>query len=126
MALMIEAPTSRHPRVVDAVLRAEGPRHRLGVATDAATVLGRPAEQPLSVVSCVTVGATVEIIAAEPEFAPARLAAIELAAAGWDVVVLVPSAEVGEAHRLLRGAPCGLQTWWFEDDAVQFGARRTP
>jgi hypothetical protein len=50
-----------------------------------------------------------------------------LAAGGWDVTVLVPSARIGEAHAALRGRPARLQPWWPDgDDSVHFGAPEVP
>lgn len=62
------------------------------------------------------------------EAEPARLAASVrgLADSGWDVCVLVPGAMMGDAHSGLRGAPCTLQQWWFEDDVVCFGRVELP
>jgi len=42
------------------------------------------------------------------------------------VVVLVSLDRLGEAHGELRGTPCTLQGWWFEDDDVHFTGFETP
>lgn len=44
-----------------------------------------------------------------------------MAASGWAVTVLVPTARLGEAHRDLRGRPGVVQGFWREDDGIQFG-----
>ncbi len=69
---------------------------------------------------------TVECVADDHLPAAAR-AVRHLAAAGWEVRLLVPLALVGEAHRLLRGAPASLQPFWLgPDDDVCFGAPEVP
>jgi hypothetical protein len=49
-----------------------------------------------------------------------------LAEEDWVVTVLVPSERLGEAHAGLRGTECMLQSWWIEDDDVQFGGFESP
>ena len=46
---------------------------------------------------------------------------------GWNVTVLVPLAQMGEAHSSLRGVPCMLQPWWkvLTGDVV-FGSPEIP
>ncbi len=53
-------------------------------------------------------------------------AAWRLAGRGWTVTVLVALDRIGEAHAGLRGVPCRLQPWWFDGDAVVFGAHELP
>lgn len=45
---------------------------------------------------------------------------------GTRTVVLVSLDRLGEAHGELRGTPCVLQGWWFEDDDVHFTGFETP
>ena len=45
---------------------------------------------------------------------------------GWQVSVLLPLHRLGEAHAILRGAPCRLQPWWIDDSEVCFGSYETP
>jgi hypothetical protein len=33
---------------------------------------------------------------------------------------------MGEAHTELRGTPCTLQGWWFDDDTVRFSGFERP
>ena len=50
-----------------------------------------------------------------------------LAAAGWDVRVLVPARRMGAAHWGLRGRPGSLQAWWpGPGESIQFGAPQVP
>jgi len=44
----------------------------------------------------------------------------ELDERAWLLNVIISLNRLGEAHTALRGAPCTLQGWWFEDDAVRF------
>ena len=56
------------------------------------------------------------------------LAALSRASAGpeWQVMVIVPAARMGEAHRALRGSPVTLQPWWSDDEGVRFGGPEVP
>ncbi|GBE24423.1 MAG TPA: hypothetical protein ENG98_04270 [Actinobacteria bacterium] len=46
---------------------------------------------------------------------------------GWNVTVLVPLAQMGDAHTSLRGVPCTLQPWWrMNSGDVVFGSLETP
>ena len=49
-----------------------------------------------------------------------------LDADGWEVVVLLPSSRLGEAHAGLRGTPCTLQSWWWHGDRICFGGSEIP
>jgi hypothetical protein len=40
--------------------------------------------------------------------------------------VLVSLDRLGEAHGELRGTPCTLQGWWFDDESVQFTGHERP
>ena len=44
----------------------------------------------------------------------------------WALNVIVSLNRLGEAHTALRGTPCTLQGWWFDDDAVRFAGFETP
>jgi predicted TIM-barrel fold metal-dependent hydrolase len=46
---------------------------------------------------------------------------------GWNVTVLVPLSQLGDAHTSLRGVPCTLQPWWrMNSGDVVFGSFETP
>lgn len=49
-----------------------------------------------------------------------------LADQGWQTVVVVPAARMGEAHFALRGVPCRLQAWWDDGSTICFGSHETP
>lgn len=44
----------------------------------------------------------------------------------WMLNVIVSLDRLGDAHTALRGAPCTLQGWWFDDDAVRFAGFEKP
>ncbi len=44
----------------------------------------------------------------------------------WLLNVIVSLDRLGEAHTALRGTPCTLQGWWFDDDAVRFSGFERP
>ncbi|GMQ93586.1 MAG: hypothetical protein BMS9Abin12_1065 [Acidimicrobiia bacterium] len=50
----------------------------------------------------------------------------ELDERAWLLNVIVSLNRLGEAHTALRGAPCTLQGWWFDDDAVRFAGFERP
>jgi hypothetical protein len=44
----------------------------------------------------------------------------------WILNVIVSLDRLGEAHTALRGSPCTLQGWWFDDDSVRFAGFEKP
>lgn len=50
----------------------------------------------------------------------------ELSKDGLSLNLLVSLDRLGEAHLELRGTPCTLQGWWFEDDTVHFAGYERP
>ncbi|MCH7585737.1 MAG: hypothetical protein IH941_11380 [Acidobacteria bacterium] len=52
--------------------------------------------------------------------------AASVAASGWQVAVIVPTARMGDAHQSLRGFPLHLQSWWSEGDHIRFGGPEVP
>ncbi len=123
MVLAIERDLGAVRCVVDAAVRAwsragitmiETPLAVLtGVAGDA-TALVAPEH---GVVECITDG----------DYGPVAAAARRLNGEGWRVVVLAPAADMGEAHRVLRGVPARIQPWWSgADETVVFGVPEVP
>ena len=53
-------------------------------------------------------------------------AAWRLEADGFHLTVLVGLDRLGEAHGELRGSPCSLQGWWFEDENVHLTGFERP
>jgi hypothetical protein len=49
-----------------------------------------------------------------------------LAREGWQVVLVLPTAALGPAHRAFRGLPLLLQGWWRVGDDIHFGHHETP
>jgi hypothetical protein len=45
---------------------------------------------------------------------------------GWHLNVLVNLSRLGNAHTSLRGAPCTLQGWWFDEELVRFSDHERP
>lgn len=124
MVLAADVPTALRGRVATEVAR--------GYARLGCTVV----ELPLAEASGVEEADGAAVLAADwgaiecvvGEGLPAAAEAVRhLAAAGWEVSLLVPTCLVGEAHRLLRGVPVRLQPWWLGvDDDVCFGAPEVP
>jgi hypothetical protein len=124
MVLAADLPTVLRGRVAGAVAH--------GYARLGCTVV----ELPLAEASGIEEADGAAVLAAEcgviecvaGEGLPAAAEAVRhLAAAGWEVSLLVPASLVGEAHRLLRGAPVRLQPWWLgPNDDVCFGAPEVP
>lgn len=124
MVLAADLPTVLRGRVATAVAQ--------GYARLGCTVV----ELPLAEASGVEGAAGAAVLAAEQgavecvvgERLPAAAEAVrQLASAGWEVSLLVPTPLVGEAHRLLRGLPVRLQPWWVShDDDICFGAPEVP
>lgn len=44
----------------------------------------------------------------------------------WMLNVVVSLERLGEAHTALRGTPCTLQGWWFDEDSVRFSGFEKP
>jgi hypothetical protein len=44
----------------------------------------------------------------------------------WMLNVVVSLDRLGEAHTALRGTPCTLQGWWFDEDSVRFSGFEKP
>src|SRR5690606_29948477 len=102
MLLAADASTALRGRVADAVA---GGYARLGctvVEMPLAEVSGVPGAPGSAVVAADR--EAVECVADDDLPAVAQAARL-LAAAGWQVSVVVPAGSMGEAHRLLRGAP---------------------
>jgi hypothetical protein len=44
----------------------------------------------------------------------------------WSLNMIVALDRLGDAHTALRGTPCTLQGWWFDDDSVRFAGFEKP
>lgn len=124
MVLAADAPTARRGRVIDAVAGGYARLGHLVVEMPLAEVSGFPGARGAAVVA-----ADLEAIecVADDDLSAAAQAVRLLAAAGWQVSLVVPAGSMGEAHRLLRGAPVRLQPWWLgAGDDVCFGAPEVP
>ncbi len=113
-------------RVTAATLGVYARRRDLATEVPLAELLSVPSD--LGALRAVVGGAdrTVEIVLdAEVEAAAVAPSAWALAAKGFQPIVLVALARIGEAHEGLRGTPCRLQSWWSSGDDIVFGAFET-
>ncbi len=127
MAVAVRDVVTEVDLVVEAALRIYASRRESAVDTALAELLEDAG--PVGAWRAVVAGAsrTVEVVLDEGTD-PAELATAvwRLAGRGLRVVVLVGAAEIGEAHRALRGTPCLLQPWWVAEDTVRFGRHEIP
>lgn len=113
-------------RVTAATLGVYARRRDLATEVPLAELLSVPSD--LGALRAVVGAAdrTVEIVLdAEVEAAAVAPSAWALAAKGFQPIVLVALARIGEAHEGLRGTPCRLQSWWSSGDDIVFGAFET-
>jgi hypothetical protein len=125
--MAVQAPSSAVQEVAAAVAAAYTARGELIVET----TLGRISHAAPDAAStpCVLAagGGIIELVL-DADAAPGAVAMSlwHLAEQGFDPIVLVPSEVSGRAHQELRGAPCRLQQWWWEDSEVRFGRFERP
>lgn len=127
MIASLHAPTRRLDHVVAAVADVYAARTDLVVTGNLATVADLPADHTCASVPSVAGDSVLELVLdgamAVSELSPTVR---RLVGEGWDVVVLVPSADIGQAHRSLRGSGSVIQQWWMETDEVAFGPVEIP
>jgi len=116
-------------RVATSTLRAYGARTERAAEVWLADLMSGAVVGDLTGIKAVAAGdlRVVEVII--PEDVPCESVASALwllSTRGWDATVLVPCHRLGEAHAVLRGTPCRLQSWWIEDGEVSFGGHETP
>jgi hypothetical protein len=121
MAVVLEKTESATGRVALVAAWSHQRRAHLVIETSLGALVDAPLLDPVAVVVVVELD-VVEIVVDEmPDWASLEKAIRQLAANFSRVVVLAPSAAMGDAHRELRGTPATLQQWWFEGDVVRFG-----
>ncbi len=129
MALLIDSRREPKAAVIEAAVAsyaARGDRVRVMPLSD---LVADSVSADLSTVSAIIAAEqrAVEIVADDglelERLAPATWA---MAGRGWDVVVLVPSERIGDAHASLRSVPCHLQPWWIDPAGLWFGALEIP
>lgn len=127
MAVAVQEPTTNVDYVAEAVLD----RYRAHVDEATEMSLAEFIDSPISVGAIRAVVAqdahTVEVVL-DGDSATTTLAEVAwtVERRGWHLNVLVNLARLGEAHTALRGTPCTLQGWWFEDEMVRFASHEMP
>ncbi len=121
MAVAVQEPTTNVDFVTEAVLAA----YRAHAEDANEMALGEFLDSP------VEVGTMRAVVAQRPRLVEIVLdgdtqidvlteVAWELDGRSWRLNVLVSLNRLGEAHTDLRGMPCTLQGWWFDEDVVRF------
>ncbi len=129
MALLIEPTVDVAAGVTDAVVAAYTARREKVHTMPVSELVAGIVNADLSALTAVVVPEQrVAEIVADDALNLERLAAAAwaLAGRGWDLIVLVPTSRIGDAHTSLRSAPCVIQPWWGDADGVWFGAFETP
>jgi hypothetical protein len=127
MAVAVAEPGTSVDYVTGAVVANYRSRHEPAAEVTLAELLDAPKDVgSLRAVRC-DASRTVEVVldGESPVHAMGEVA-WRLERDGLRTVVLVELARLGEAHGDLRGTPCVLQGWWFEDDDVHFTGFETP
>ena len=127
MAVAVQEPSTSVDYVTEAVVRNYRSRVEMSVELSLAELLDAPKE----------IGAVRAVMAPDQHMVEVVLdeespvhamneVAWRLASEGLHVNVLVGLERLGQAHGDLRGAPCTLQGWWFQDDDVHFAGFERP
>jgi ABC-type transport system substrate-binding protein len=127
MAVAVQEPTTNVDYVAEAVLYA----YRSHVEDATHMSLAEFIDSPRSVGSIRAIVApdshTVEVVLdGDSETQMLAEVAWTVAGRGWHLNVLVNLARLGDAHTTLRGTPCTLQGWWFDDEMVRFSGHERP
>ena len=129
MALLIESTVDVAASVTDAVVAAyTARREKVHTMAVSELVSGIVSADFSALTAVVAPEQRVTEVVADDALNLERLAAAAwaLAGRGWDLVVLVPTSRIGDAHASLRSAPCVIQPWWSDADGVWFGSFETP
>lgn len=127
MAVAVQEPSTSVDYVTEAVVNTYRSKVEMSIELSLAELLDAPK----------SVGAVRAVMAPDQRMVEVVLdedspvhamneVAWSLASDGLHVNVLVGLNRLGEAHGDLRGAPCTLQGWWFEDDDVHFAGFERP
>ncbi|MEN8041151.1 MAG: hypothetical protein ABFR95_06565 [Actinomycetota bacterium] len=127
MAVAVQESRTSVDFVTEAVIAA----HRAHVDEATEMVLAEFLDSPVeagSVRAIVADGVrTVEVVVdSETQLDLLGEIAWELDHRAWLLNVIVSLDRLGEAHTELRGTPCTLQGWWFDDDTVRFSGFERP
>ncbi len=129
MAVAVQAEVSAVAEVVRASVAHYSLRHEAVVESWLAEMAGAPVTDALGFLSCIVAidRRIIEIVVPSAEDAAGLSSVVwSLAGSGWQVTILAPTFGIGGAHAALRGTPCRLQSWWFEDGEVVFGRFERP
>lgn len=129
MALLIEPTVDVAASVTDAVVAAYATRRESVQTMPVSELVSDFVSADLSSLTAVVSASqrVAEVVVDEGiELERLAAAAWALAGRGWDLIVLVPTSQIGDAHTSLRAAPCLIQPWWSDADGVWFGAFETP
>ena len=129
MAMAVQVSLIGTDRVVDRALAIYGAHLERAVETSLGEMVDR--EVPVDVARLAAVAAgdsrIAEIMIDETVVCQQLTQAVwSLADQGWQTVVVVPAARIGEAHFALRGVPCRLLGWWEDGSTICFGSHETP
>lgn len=127
MAVAVQEPSTSVDYVTEAVVNTYRSKVEMSVELSLAELLDAP--KSVGAVRAVMVpdAHMVEVVLDEDSPVHAmNEVAWRLASDGMHVNVLVGLNRLGEAHGDLRGAPCTLQGWWFQDDDVHFAGFERP
>jgi hypothetical protein len=127
MAVAVQEPTTSVDYVAEAVLDV----YRSHVEEATHMSLAEFIDSPRSVGSIRAIVAqdshTVEVVLdGDSETEVLSEVAWTVAQRGWHLNVLVNLSRLGNAHTSLRGAPCTLQGWWFDEELVRFSDHERP
>ncbi|NND04730.1 MAG: hypothetical protein HKN91_18315 [Acidimicrobiia bacterium] len=129
MALLIESTVDVAASVTDAVIAAYTARREKVQTMPVSEMVSGQVSADLSTLTAVVCAEqrVAEIVVDEGlDLERLAAAAWALAGRGWDLTVLVPTSQIGDAHTSLRAAPCLIQPWWSDADGIWFGAFETP
>jgi hypothetical protein len=121
MTVVIQKTQSRTSRVALATAWSHQQRDHLVIETDLDELADAPGLASVPVVVDVELDVVEIVVDDALDWNLLRKTILRLAVDFTRIVVLVPSAAMGTAHRELRGAPGVLQQWWFEGAAARFG-----
>lgn len=127
MAVAVQEPTTSVDYVAEAVLDV----YRSHVEEATHMSLAEFIDSPRSVGSIRAIVAqdshTVEVVLdGDSETEMLSEVAWTVTGRGWHLNVLVNLSRLGSAHTALRGTPCTLQGWWFDEEMVRFSSHERP
>lgn len=127
MAVAVAEPSTRVDFVTEAVLANYRARVETAVEVSLAELVDAPrAVGALRGVMAPTSHLVEVVLDDESPLHELSEVAWRLERDGLHLNVLIALSRLGEAHSELRGTPCTLQGWWFNDDDVHFAGFERP